>query len=361
MKLSSVLLLIIFSSILFVRAVSDISAAAAVDGPYTIEASAYRVNTANVKLYASARCEEVRTKNGKFTFILQRDEDLDKQIENWQQFEIYNQENSHGTKFIDGSFYVKYKKNFPSTEYGYKVKSIVSGEATDGTRYGTSVDDKVGEIPILEPIPNFTATLAHATGSDYFATAGDTHEAVLTTNRSYYDVMWYVKAPGDTSEKGTNVETDSGNTLLTEVTLSYTFPDGVAGEYIITAVVREAADASTQELNYNVSVTLPPGLYRTTPYSFSLYGLGETLDFLVIADSPYNEVNWYLKKKDTTGLGTWLYANSGSDAETEGTFSYTFSSENGIEPYTDYILTARVERNSDNTNYNLTYEVNIGP
>ena len=267
--------------------------------------------------------------------------------------------NSHGTQKIDGSFYVKHKRDFPSTEYGYRVTSLVYGEATDGTPYGTIVDDKVGEIPILEPIPNFTATLAPAAGSDYFATADDTHEAVLTTNPPYYYVMWYVKAPSDTNEKGTLVETDSGNTRLTEASLSYTFPAGVAGEYTITAVVREGADVSTRELSYNVSVTLPPGLYRTTPYSFSLYGLGETLDFLVIADSPYNEVNWYLKKSGETGLGRWLYANSGT--EIKGTFSYTFSSENGIEPYTDYILTARVERNSDNTNYNLTYEVNIGP
>jgi len=133
------------------------------------------------------------------------------------------------------------------------------------------------------------------------------------------------------------------------------------GDFTITAVIMQWSDMSTQELTYNVTVTLPPGLYRTTPYSFSLYGLGETLAFLVIADSPYNEVNWYLKKSGETGLGRWLYANSGSSTATEGTFSYTFSSENGIEPYTDYILTARVERNSDNTNYNLTYEVNIGP
>ncbi len=281
----------------------------------------------------------------------------------WVTFDDKDNSDTHGG-LIDGHFYEKLEKELRWKENGFRARSTVGGYRTDGTYCQAYTKDQVEEMPSA-PDPKdidvitYTATLAPAAGSDYFATADDTHEAVLTTNPPYYYVMWYVKAPSDTSEKGTLVETDSGNTRLTEASLSYTFPTGVAGEYTITAVVHEGADVSTRELSYNVSVTLPPGLYRTTPYSFSLYGLGETLDFLVIADSPYNEVNWYLKKSGETGLGRWLYANSGT--EIKGTFSYTFSSENGIEPYTDYILTARVERNSDNTNYNLTYEVNIGP
>ena len=265
---------------------------------------------------------------------------------------------------IDGHFYFSARYPGLAEVPTYSVDSYVTGRGTDGKRYSVNAA-AFSDVPSPPNILVNAVSLAPAEGSNYTATAGSIHEAMVSSDLPYATVAWHVKAPGDTTENGTLVETHTGDGLLTKATLRYTFPTGVTGDYTITAVVTivllEDLNPAISTLSYVVNVTLPPGLYRTTPYSFSLYGLGETLDFLVIADSPYNEVNWYLKKKDKMGLGTWLYANSGSDAETEGTFSYTFSSENGIEPYTDYILTARVERNSDNTNYNLTYEVNIGP
>ncbi len=103
-----------------------------------------------------------------------------------------------------------------------------------------------------------------------------------------------------------------------------------------------------------------PGLHHTTSPPF-VWGLGETHKFKAIADSDYFEINWYLLEEGETGLGTWLYANSGGPNKTEGTLTYTFSSENSIESYTSYTLIARVERLSDGSNYNLTFEIDIGP
>ena len=108
--------------VLFVVAVGDISADVGVDGPYTAEAYAYRVNIANVKLTAKASSTP-RAKNGRYRLVANKDSDLNRQVENWQPHEEKTHMDTHGVP-IDGDFSEELKRNYPSTEYGYKVKSF---------------------------------------------------------------------------------------------------------------------------------------------------------------------------------------------------------------------------------------------
>ncbi len=89
--------------------------------------------------------------------------------------------------------------------------------------------------------------------------------------------------------------------------------------------------------------------------------LGETHSFKVITEVFYEEVNWYIQRKDNTGWVRWLYSNSGGNKANKAEVNIEFSSDNGIEPYTVYVLTARVTRESDNTTYDIIYEISIGP
>lgn len=65
-------------------------------------------------------------------------------------------------------------------------------------------------------------------------------QSLMITDTAYSSVYWYVKAPGDTSEHGTWVETDHGDGVVRNATMTYTFPDDVPGtgaSYEITAYV----------------------------------------------------------------------------------------------------------------------------
>ena len=101
-----------------------------------------------------------------------------------------------------------------------------------------------------------------------------------------------------------------------------------------------------------------PGLYHTS--SDTTIDFGETHSFKAITEV-YYDVNWYIQKKGETGLGKRLYANSGGSETNKAEVNIAFSSDNGIKPYTDYVITARVKRLSDKTTYDLTYDVSIGP
>lgn len=102
-----------------------------------------------------------------------------------------------------------------------------------------------------------------------------------------------------------------------------------------------------------------PGLSHTS--SDTTIDFGENHSFKAVTDASYFEVNWYLKKKDDTGVGNWLSANSGGSNVNKAEVSIDFSSSNGITAYTDYVLTARVTRYSARTTYDLTYSISIGP
>lgn len=102
-----------------------------------------------------------------------------------------------------------------------------------------------------------------------------------------------------------------------------------------------------------------PGLSHTG--TDTTIDFGETHSFKVITEGFYEYVNWYIQKKDNTGEVRWLYSNRGGNNTNKAEVNIGFSSDNGIEPYTVYVITARVTRVSDNTTYDLTYDVSVGP
>ncbi len=258
MKLYRVLLLFFFScAILFVGAVSDISADAQVNGPYTAEAYVYRVNTANVILTAKASSTP-RAKNGKYKLVANKDSDLNRQVETWDPLEEQTHLDTHGAP-IDGEFSEELKRNYPSTEYGYQAKSLVDGQLTDGAFRAAFAEDKVGEIPILEPTPVPQPQLGISpVDPDDTPYPGEAHEYRLVTEAPYYYVNWYVKAPWETSERGSYIGSDSGDGTTTESTFSYTFPSGAmhTGDFLITAVIYRWSDMSEYEETYTATVSL---------------------------------------------------------------------------------------------------------
>lgn len=104
-------------------------------------------------------------------------------------------------------------------------------------------------------------------GGLFNAAPGASHTAELTTPSAYTSVKWYVKSPSQTG-RGTLVETDNGDGSSTTASLSYTFPSGVSGDYVITAVYANAS--TTEEASYTVSVststtTPPPSQVDNSP------------------------------------------------------------------------------------------------
>ena len=88
--------------------------------------------------------------------------------------------------------------------------------------------------------------------------------------------------------------------------------------------------------------------------------LGETHSFEATTEVFY-DVHWYMKKKGESGLGNLLTVHSGGSNANTAEVNIEFSSTNGIEANTDYVITARVKRLSDKTTYDLTYEVSVVP
>ena len=258
MKLSSVFLLFFFScAILLVGAVGDISADAGVDGPYTAEAYAYRVNITNVKLSARASSYP-RAKNGWYQLYVEIDIDLDRQVELWIDFdEKDNNDTHHG--LIDGDFSEQLNKEIPLKEHGYGARSNVGGQLTNGDFCSANARETVGEIPILEPTPVPQPQVGiSSVDPDATPYPGNTYEFRLITDVHYYWVDWYVKAPWETSERGTHIEGQLGDGETTESTFSYTFPSGAmhTGDFLITAVIYRGTDMSQYEETYTATVSL---------------------------------------------------------------------------------------------------------
>ncbi len=131
-----------------------------------------------------------------------------------------------------------------------------TGNNNDGTR-----NNKIGPS-------NTGISLAN---SNKTPQPGDSVTLNLVTSEPYYYVSWYVKAPCDTSERGTYIEGDSGNGTLTEASLTYTFPSGVrhTGDFLFTASICRYADMSWYgDETHTVSVSMPTVPSR--PGSFDL-------------------------------------------------------------------------------------------
>lgn len=100
---------------------------------------------------------------------------------------------------------------------------------------------------------------------------GDSVTLNLVTSEPYYYVSWYVKAPWDTSERGTYIDGDNGDGTLTEASVTYSFPSGVmnTGDFLFTASISRYADMSWYgDETHTVSVSMPTVPSR--PVSFSL-------------------------------------------------------------------------------------------
>ncbi len=91
----------------------------------------------------------------------------------------------------------------------------------------------------------------------YFnAVPGNSHTSDLIASSAYSSVDWYVSSPSD-SGRGTLIETDYGDGSSTTASMNYTFPSGVTGDYVITAVVTDSS--GTDEASYTVSVSSSSG------------------------------------------------------------------------------------------------------
>ena len=96
--------------------------------------------------------------------------------------------------------------------------------------------------------------------SEQIPQPGDSATLTLVTEEAYDYVNWHVKAPWETSERGTYVECDWGDGTINEATFSYTFPSGAmhTGDFLITAVICRWSDLSEYEETYTVTVDMTP-------------------------------------------------------------------------------------------------------
>ena len=179
-----------------------------------------------------------------------------------EEIRIKTQEDKFGDDVneVDGAFYDYIEDWRQFEEYACHAEADVYGERTDGSWVTPTAWDMVGEMPDVpwlppiypEPQVGISPVDPNATYSP-----GETHEFRLITDGPYYYVDWYVKAPWDTSERGTYEQYDPGDGTTTETTFSYTFPSGAmhTGDFLITAVFYLwSSDPSEHEETYTVNV-----------------------------------------------------------------------------------------------------------
>ena len=254
MKLSHVLLLIIFSGMLFVGVVNDISFAAsdiAREGPYEAYVHAYRFggdeNRLHVYLYARASSTD-RARNGTLTINLVLHS-------GWNYYESKPAP-------VNRHYWLYYPHTSQFEESSGNVSANAYGNSTDGITFYTA-NAQVGVGPMPPPIPQQGTDPEPQVGitstdSDDTASPGETHDYKLITDTPFYWVGWYVKAPWDTSERGTYITGEDGDGTKTESTFSYTYPSGSmhTGDFLITAVIYRWSDMSQYEETYTETVSL---------------------------------------------------------------------------------------------------------
>lgn len=203
----------------------------------------------------------------------------------------------------------------------------------------------------------------------YTAEAGDSHTANFTTNQAYSRVYWYVKAPGDTSYYGTNVETDSGDgSTTTTAQFSYSFPSGTSGDYQIMAYVY-SGDNSIYETSYTVSVSLPTTAftYTLSPSNSSYTATaGDSHTATLSMSAAPSAVDWYvqapggyarvLQHKDTSGgLTSQLSYSFPSGVAGDYNISvYGTSAQNGADMRTSYTVSVSLPGTTTTTPSTIT-------
>ena len=103
-------------------------------------------------------------------------------------------------------------KTFQFEENVGNVSARASGKDTGGTPHYAGVTIRVDPMPPLNPSPgtNPEPGIYQIDPTDT-PSPGETHEYILITEDPYYWVDWYVKAPWDTSERGSYIEGDLGD------------------------------------------------------------------------------------------------------------------------------------------------------
>ena len=158
--------------------------------------------------------------------------------------------------------------------------------------------------------PGTTASLSPSNDT-YTASAGGTHTSNFTSSSPYTSVAWYVKSPTDTSTRGTEVETDTGDGSATTASLDYTFAaDAVAGVYVITAYV--TTSSGVYEVSYTVTLSTVPG----APAIESVTLAGDT-EVLVSwhaptsdGGSPITDYEYRYQLSGAAASGSWTSAGS---------------------------------------------------
>ena len=144
------------------------------------------------------------------------------------------------------------KKSFSLDKEHYQDLAVTgqSGSTAHESVYDGTIP--LGDIDVSE----LPGSLSSSNGS-YTVTPGDSHTANFSTDSPYSSVKWYVKPPGDTSDRGSLVETDTGDGSATTASLSYTFAtDAVGGAYVITAYV--TTPDGVYEVSYTVTIPTVP-------------------------------------------------------------------------------------------------------
>ena len=159
--------------------------------------------------------------------------------------------------------------------------------------------------------------------------------ATVTTTPAYYGIWLYVKAPGDTTYRGTQIKGYSGDGTSTQATLTYTFPtDAATGDYKITAYIFPYVNGTYgtgYEVSQNASVTQTTPTTPTTP-TFALtvsgiassYNRGDTISATVSTGAPCYGVYLYVWSPGSSREYYWFW---GSTSTSSVAVSYTIPSD----------------------------------
>ncbi len=253
MKLSHVLLLIIFSGILSFGIVIDISFAESEydeEMPYEAYVYWYRFggneNRLHVYMYARASCTD-RARNGFLSIYFSLSN-------GWSDPRSLPAPVNRHTWLHDDH-------PFQNEENDGYISATAYGSCTGGGSQIAFADLDVDPMPPPTPQEGTTTEPEvgiSATDSDDTVTTGETHEYKLVTETPFYWVGWYVKAPWETSDLGTFITSEAGDGTKTESTFSYAFPSGSmhTGDFLITAVIYRWSDMSEYKETYTESVSL---------------------------------------------------------------------------------------------------------
>ncbi len=154
-----------------------------------------------------------------------------------------------------------YESHSDTDYFSGKRPSEVSGYGTSYSYlYGVGCSDSDYLTKNFEDRANNDKLGISPTDRDQRPVPGDTFYFKVACDSQFYWIDVWVKAPWDTSEKGTKLGNGVlGDGVSTEHTFSYTFPSGVmnTGDFLITATIYRYSDMSDYTQTYTVTVSSP--------------------------------------------------------------------------------------------------------